>query len=58
MVQRYNRLPSELLGIDDPYTAYCFNEACTYILRELDDGKEFLRNRHYTSFTELYKDYT
>lgn len=58
MVQRYNRRPSEFLGIEDPYTAYCFDEACTFIQKQLDDGKEFVQNRHYTSFTELYKNYT
>ena len=32
--------PSELLGIDDVYTAFCFDEACAYIVKQLRDGKE------------------
>jgi hypothetical protein len=26
--QTWNKRPSELLGIVDPYAAYCFDEAC------------------------------
>jgi hypothetical protein len=32
--------PSELLEIEDAYTAFCFDEAFAYILRELQDGKK------------------
>lgn len=32
--------PSELMDISDAYTAFCFDEACAYILKELKDGKE------------------
>ena len=32
--------PSDLMGIDDVYTAFCFDEACAYIVSQLKDGKE------------------
>lgn len=32
--------PSELLGIRDTYTAFCFDEACAYIIKQLQDGRE------------------
>lgn len=28
------------MGIDDDYTAFCFDEACAYIVTQLKDGKE------------------
>ena len=30
--------PSELLDIEDKYTAFCFDEACAYITKRLKDG--------------------
>ena len=36
--------PSELLGIDDVYTAFCFDEACAYIISEMKEGKEPIIN--------------
>lgn len=32
--------PSELVGIDDTYLAFCFDEACAYILKRIQDGEE------------------
>lgn len=58
LVQRYKRLPSELMHISDPYTAYCFDEACALIINKLDAGEEMTFKTHYTSFTELYRNYT
>lgn len=31
--------PSELLGIDDPYTAYCLDETCLFMVNQARDGK-------------------
>jgi hypothetical protein len=31
--------PSELLAIDEEYTAYCFDEACAYIIAQMEDKK-------------------
>lgn len=32
--------PSELLEIGDAYTAFCFDEACSYILSRMRQGDE------------------
>lgn len=32
--------PSEFIGIEDEYTAFCFDEACAFIIAQLKDGKE------------------
>lgn len=40
MVKRYGRQPSRLVGVDDPYAAYCLDEACMYILCRIEaDGR-------------------
>ena len=31
--------PSDILRIDDGYAAYCFDEACCFIISQLEDGK-------------------
>ncbi|MCL2874252.1 MAG: hypothetical protein FWE29_04890 [Defluviitaleaceae bacterium] len=43
--QRYRVLPSEIIGISGCYEAFCFNEACLYIINELSTGKEILMDR-------------
>lgn len=55
MARRYKTRPSEFLGLDDPYTAFCFDEACTYIMNRVDEGEELYFTRKYKSFSELYK---
>ena len=35
--KNYNKLPSEILGITNKYTAFCFNEACLHIQLALED---------------------
>lgn len=32
--------PSELMDIDDAYLAFCFDEACAFIVNEMQDGKK------------------
>lgn len=32
--------PSEVMGIDDVYTAFCFDEACALINTKLQNGDE------------------
>lgn len=32
--------PSDLLDIDDPYTAYCLDEACLFMVHQAREGKE------------------
>lgn len=54
-------LPSQLMGLQDEYTAYCFNEACAQIMYRLEKGEEpTFRTKdttHYTRPSELYKKY-
>lgn len=40
IAETFKKLPSEVLGIDDEYVAYCFNQACIHILNEIKDGKK------------------
>lgn len=32
--------PSEIMEIKDSYTAFCFDEACSFIIQQIRDGKE------------------
>ena len=57
MSKRYRKTPSELLSISDEYTAYCFDEACAYIMGKLDAGGEIIFRRKYTSFHDIYSQY-
>ena len=36
---RFNKLPSEIARIHNEYEAFCFDEACDYIIRQLEDKK-------------------
>lgn len=38
--QKFNKLPSEIARIEDEYTAFCFDEACMYILTQLENEKK------------------
>lgn len=40
---------------DDPYTAYCLDEACTYIKIQLDNEKQPKFTKKYSSFTDIYR---
>lgn len=39
MSKLYGVLPNTLLGIQDEYASYCFNEACTYVLSNIENNK-------------------
>lgn len=65
MSKRYAKLPSELLSLSDEYTAFCFDEACAYIMAMLDDGKKIVKfvddeplvkAKHYSRASDMYKD--
>ena len=45
------------MDIVDPYTAYCFDEACAFIMVKLEDGEEPTFKNSYSSFTEMYSQY-
>lgn len=46
--------PSELLGVDDAYTAYCFDEACFYFEARLASGQKPVYESKAHSFSEFY----
>ena len=48
--------PSTLLDITDSYTAYCFDEACTYIKEMINKGEEPVFEKKYNSFADMYKE--
>lgn len=40
MSKKYKQRPSDILNIRKEYAAYCFDEACIFLLDALEDGKE------------------
>lgn len=62
MSKRYKQRPSDIIYIHNEYAAYCFDEACIFLLNALESGKElkFENNgdkpkKHYKSLSEFYK---
>jgi hypothetical protein len=50
--------PSELLCLDDSYTAYCFDEACAYVSNLLEAGKPLpTAAKRVSNFSDIYADY-
>ena len=70
MSKEFNKLPSEILNIEDEYIAYCFNEACFNILMRIKNKekpnyrkfeikeKQEKMQHNYRSFKDFYKDYS
>jgi len=44
------------MDIADPYTAYCFDEACAYIIHQIKDGNEPRFKKKYGSLSDMYKE--
>lgn len=57
MSRRFRKPPSEVLHVEDEYTAYCLDEACDYILDMISSGQEPIFERKCSSFTEMYAKY-
>lgn len=66
MSKLYKCLPSEILGIEDTYTAFCFDEACCNLMlrieneeepRYIEQNKNGEQKLEYSSFTDFYKQY-
>lgn len=53
--------PSNLLCIDDDYTAFCFDEACAEIMAHIDQGEKPVFSKKHEgeskSLTSLYAKY-
>ena len=45
--QRFRTKPSDMLRISDGFVAYCFDEACCFIISQMEEGKRpfFRRSR-------------
>lgn len=54
MARDYRKRPSDLLHIDDPYTAYCLDEACFLISTRIQNGEAPVFRVQYGSFSALY----
>lgn len=49
------------MHLSDEYDAYCLDEACAYIMSELDSGKTFYtekKKKHFRSASEMYQNLT
>lgn len=57
MVKQYKVRPSELIDIADPYTSFCFDEACAYIIAKMEEGEVPVFEKNYSSFRSLYSQY-
>lgn len=57
MVNFYKCRPSTFIDIEDAYTAYCFDEACTYIIKKIENGDEPVFKRKFKTFSEMYRQY-
>lgn len=57
MSKLYKKLPSELIGIEDEYTAFCLNEACMLIQVKIENGESPQFRAKYKSFADLYRHY-
>lgn len=55
LANNYNCRPSSLLGITDVYTAFCFDEACSYIKDKLSKQESPVFTKHYDSFSQIYE---
>lgn len=54
----YKKRPSELVGLDDPYVSFCFDEACAFIRIQIEENEKLPRfEKKYSSFSDIYKDY-
>ena len=45
------------MGIDDPYLAFCFDEACDYITGRIKEGDDPVYMTKAKSFHDFYKQF-
>ena len=51
----YQKRPSEVMAIDDGYTAFCLDEACAELFLHLQKGEEPRFRHNYTKASDFYK---
>ena len=60
--KKFSCLPSVVINIESEDTAYCFNEACMFLLQALEDGKKLKfadnveQKKHFRSLSEYYNE--
>lgn len=66
MAKRYRQRPSNIIGVENEYASYCFDEACIFLYEALEnkqelkfdsgDGpkKETKKPKHFSSMSEFY----
>lgn len=54
MVKHYQMRPSQIINLNSEYEAFCFDEACSYILNEL--SKEDHREPNFDEETQKNND--
>lgn len=57
MADHYHKRPSDLMDIEDSYTAFCFDEACDYIYIRIRNGDVPVFKKKVSSFHDIYKDF-
>ena len=55
MAQHYRKRPSELLGVEEEYAAYCFDEACFYAQARRAAGEVPVYKTQVRSMSAIYK---
>lgn len=53
----YRVRPSELVGLEEPYEKFCFDEACAFIALQIENGETPKFTKKYSSFRDLYKQF-
>lgn len=54
MAKEYNKLPSEILRIKGEYEAFCFDEACYSIIKNIKDNKNPIFAEEHNKSNEDY----
>lgn len=63
MSKMYHCLPSVIMHIEDEYTAFCFDEACCFIMTKLLAGETpqyssvINEKKEYKNFKDFYEQY-
>ena len=66
MAKRYRQRPSNIIGVENEYASYCFDEACIFLYEALENkqelkfdsgdwsGEETKKPKHFSSMSEFY----
>ena len=55
IAQKFRSKPSDILQMTDGYASYCFDEACCWILSQLEEGKRpFFGNKSFPGERAAY----